>query len=490
MINRLYFKCMPITGDWLNKMVERAVINTAKSKLSYPYLVQKKLEQQSNLNMGKVASIWWPLAASWLLMSVELPFTSAVIARLALPEITLAAFGSVVFPIAVAVEAPIIMLLTASTALCRDWHSYLKVRRYMMVMGAVLTGIHGLIAFTPFFDFLVGRLMGVPPEIMGPARIGLQIMLLWTWAIAYRRFNQGILIRFGRSRVVSGGTLIRLLTVISVLGSGWYIGSLPGIVVAAVAVSAGVLAEAAFVGWKVRPMLSEYQGGTLEGGPEFSRVEAAITVVSFTAFYLPLAMTSILRLAFQPVISSAVSRSPLALESLAVWPVLYGLFFILRCSGYAYQEVAVSLLDRKGGKKALERFAAMISLGATAAFFLIALTPLSRLWFEEFSGLPENLSRLGETGIWFGCLLPALSVYQSWFQARLVHLRRTRGVTESVVMYILSSSLVLVIAVLSGSIVGLYAAVLSLTIGISVQTGWLMWRCRREEKRIGQTDES
>ena len=447
-------------------------------------------ESHHHVNLGKAAGIWWPLAASWLLMSVELPLTSAVIARLIDPEITLAAFGSVVFPIAVAIEAPIIMLLTASTALCRDFRSYQKVRRYMMAMGAVLTALHAFVAFTPFFDFLVGRLMGIPPEIMGPARTGLQILLLWTWAIAYRRFNQGILIRFGRSRVISAGTLVRLSTVIIGLSAGWVIGSLPGIIVAAVAISAGVLAEALFIGVRVRPLISRYEEHENESSNTGAGLVSVITIASFTAFYLPLAMTSILRLAFQPVISSAVSRSPLALESLAVWPVLYGLFFILRCSGYAFQEVAVSLLDRQEAMRILGRFAALISLASTAGFLVVALTPLSRGWFFHFSGLADDLSLLGETGIWFGCVLPGLSVYQSWYQARLVHLRKTRPITESVVLYIVSCALVLLCSVLSGRVIGLYAAVLAMSVGVSVQTGWLKWRCKRAERRTPGLSES
>jgi len=448
----------------------------------------KELHHQ--VNLAKAAGIWWPLAASWLLMSVELPLTSAVIARLADPEITLAAFGSVVFPIAVAIEAPIIMLLTASTALCRDMQSYLKVRSYMMSMGGILTALHAFVAFTPFFDFLVGRLMGVPAEILGPARTGLQILLLWTWAIGYRRFNQGILIRFGRSRVVSAGTLVRLFTVIIVLAAGWTMGSLPGIVVAAVAMSSGVLTEAIFIGFRVRPLVSRYEEHDFGSGNRGTGLESAITIASFTAFYLPLAMTSILRLAFQPVISSAVSRSPMALESLAVWPVLYGLFFILRCSGYAFQEVAVSLLDRQEARRILGRFAAIISLASTFGFLVIALTPLSRVWFSHFSGLTSLLSQLGETGIWFGCVLPALSVYQSWYQARLVHLRKTRPITESVVLYIASCSLILLVSVLSGAVTGLYAAVLSMSVGVSVQTGWLKWRCRTAERQSPDLQEN
>ena len=57
-------------------------------------------------------------------MSIELPAINAIVARLMNPEISLAAYGGVVYPIALIIEAPVIMLLAASTALSRDWDSY------------------------------------------------------------------------------------------------------------------------------------------------------------------------------------------------------------------------------------------------------------------------------------------------------------------------------------------------------------------------------
>ena len=67
--------------------------------------------------MRRVVRTWWPLAASWLLMASEQPVLSAIVARLAEPEINLAAWGGLVFPLALIIESPIIMLLSASTAL-------------------------------------------------------------------------------------------------------------------------------------------------------------------------------------------------------------------------------------------------------------------------------------------------------------------------------------------------------------------------------------
>jgi len=181
-----------------------------------------------SVQQKKIIKIWFPLAASWLLMGVEMPVISAVMARLENPEISLATHGGIVFPLALIIEAPIIMLLSASTALSKDWDSYQKIFRFMMIMGASLTVLHLLVAFTPLYDFVVVELMGVPEEIIESGRMGLRFMLPWTWSIAYRRFQQGVMIRFGHSQAVGVGTIVRLCTDVVVLGTGLLIGSIPG----------------------------------------------------------------------------------------------------------------------------------------------------------------------------------------------------------------------------------------------------------------------
>ena len=55
--------------------------------------------REPDLRMRQVMLSWWPLAGSWLLMGIEMPAVSAVIARLADPTINLAAFGGIVFPL-------------------------------------------------------------------------------------------------------------------------------------------------------------------------------------------------------------------------------------------------------------------------------------------------------------------------------------------------------------------------------------------------------
>ncbi|NTW43134.1 MAG: hypothetical protein HGB14_01575, partial [Anaerolineaceae bacterium] len=52
-----------------------------------------------SLQTKKILKTWIPLAASWLLMGIEMPAITAVMARLPHPEISLAAHGGTACPI-------------------------------------------------------------------------------------------------------------------------------------------------------------------------------------------------------------------------------------------------------------------------------------------------------------------------------------------------------------------------------------------------------
>ena len=404
-------------------------------------------------------------------MAMELPAVSAIMARLANPKISLAAYGGVVFPLSMIVEAPIIMLLASSTALSKDWRSYLLLRRFMLRAGAALTALHLLVALTPLYHVVVGNLIHAPEEIREPARIGLIIMTPWTWSIAYRRLNQGVLIRFGRSRLVGIGTAVRLSGNVTVLAVGYWIGSIPGIVVGSLAVAVGVFSEALFVGLMVRPVLKHQ----LRAAPP---VDPPLTFRRFAHFYVPLAMTPLIALLTGPIGSAGVSRMPRALDSLAVWPVVNGLMFALRSVGIALNEVIVALLDEPRAITALRRFA--VTLGATTFFLLLAIaaSPLAGIYFGRVSALAPSLVDLARHGIWIVLLMPALAVVQSWYQGIILHSRRTRAITEGVVVYLVTSSAILVLGIWHGRTTGLFVALAAAAIASLVQMLWLRTRSR------------
>ena len=443
--------------------------------------MNESTEAHSTTTMRDVATTWWPLAASWLFMALEAPIVSAALARLPAPEIQLAALGGVVYPLMLLIESPVIMLLAASTALSKDWASYQSLRRYMNRMSLVLTGLHMAIAFTPLWNLVARDLIGAPQEILGPARLAVAISVPWTWSIAYRRFNQGVLIRHGRTRLVGIGTMVRLAATASALATGVYLGlgtsaEFPGVAMGVMAIMVGVMSEAIFIGIVKRPVVAaRFDPATTVSGAVMPR--------QFVAFYVPLALTSLLGLLTQPMGSAAISRMPRALESLAAWPIVIGVLFVLRAGATAYKEVVVAMLDRPDADRALWRFTWVLAGGSAAVTLLIAFTPLADLILERVFGLPPDIVILARQGLRWGAALPFVGAMQNYYVGVLVHRHQTRAVTASMALFLGSAATVLIAGVAYGRVPGLVVGYMAFSVANVIQMLWV-WRAARRPSPI------
>jgi hypothetical protein len=410
-----------------------------------------------------------------MLMAFEVPILSMFIARLPNPEVNLAAFGGIAFPLLFIIEAPVEMLLAASTALSKDWASYLKLRKFVLILGFGMTVMHFLLAFTPLYYLVVQQVIHAPAQVIEPARNAFKLLTFFTFAVAYRRFQQGVLIRFGHSRAVGVGTLIRLSISVTIFFVGQQIQSTPAATLAAGALICGAICEALYSRWRVQPVLIQQ----VRPAPAVE----LLTWKSFFHFYIPLAATTLILFLFEFISSSAISRMPQALDSLAIWPILGGLIFIFQSMGVAYNEVVVALVDRPGSSTSLRRFAVILAAISTVLALLLAVTPLSLVWFRDVSALSAPLAKLAKGAFSLAILFPAISVFQSWFQGVILFGRKTRAVTEAVVIALVSLVLVLVAGVTFGKIVGIYVGTGAYVLSTLVQTFWL-WLRSREVRKI------
>ena len=420
------------------------------------------------LTVRRVFTVWWPLAGSWLLMGVEMPMLTMAMTRMPGGDPHLAAIGSLVYPLSILIEAPIIMLLAASTALVKDLATHARLLRFAHGASALLTIAHIAVAFTPLFDWVVLDVIGAPVETLEPGRTGMQLMTPWTWAIGYRRFQQGVLIRCGRSDLVGVGTIIRLAANLTVLATGLIVGSWPGIVVGTCAISCGVLAEAAWAGWCFRWAARPKLPATPQG--------RVLSWRAFTAFYAPLAFTPIITIVIQPLGTWAMSEMRGPLASLAAWPAVYGIVFLSRSAGFAYNEVVVSLADEPGGRPTLRRCGVGIAAVTTAVLAMLALTPLGAFWFERVSGLSPELTALSRASLPLALLMPAYAVAQNYLQGLMVADKRTRPVTEAVVIYLVVCALCLLAGMhWFGDMPGIQVTLIAFNVAGLAQTWWL-WR--------------
>src|SRR3989304_6809171 len=113
------------------------------------------------LSQRRLLLLWLPLAASWLLMALEVPYINAALARLSQAELMIAAFG-LAASLSITIESPVISLLATSTALARSRQNYLMLRGFTLHLIIATTVLQFLMGWTPLFDLVVKDLMGAP----------------------------------------------------------------------------------------------------------------------------------------------------------------------------------------------------------------------------------------------------------------------------------------------------------------------------------------
>lgn len=428
------------------------------------------------LSYRRIFWFWIPLAAMWFMMAVEQPLIAAFIARMPDPELNLAAYG-VVYSIALIIESPVIMLLTAGTALSRGALSYRRLLRFSHLMMGGLTALHLLIGITPLFDLIVVRIIGAPESVAQLGRGAFLVLTPWSAAVGYRRLWQGVLIRHDRTGVVPVTIAVRLAVIAVLLTIGYSLPRYSGVFVGAAAVAGGVIAAAAAAYLFARPVVRRNLSDSL---PE----KDALSWRELFAFYLPLALTSLILLAARPLLTVAISRLPLALDSLAVWPVLLSVSFLGQSIAMSYQEVGIALLQDRSGFVVLQRFARLLSVVMLLIFTAFALSPLAQIWFRRVAGLTVVLTEMTRVPMMFLAVLPAVGSAISWKRGILVSAKVTPAITRSVIVNLLVLGTLLIVLSYTLPVHGALIAAMAYAGSVIAEWLYLQFAASKAEKRL------
>jgi hypothetical protein len=423
------------------------------------------------MGIRTIFRLWLPLAVSFELMMLEGPTVQAAMGWLPDTGRNLAAFG-LTFSICLVIESPVIMLLSTAIALVRDRQSYYALQRFVLGICYGCTALSALVGFTPLFSFISERVMGQPAPIVEAARPAIQIMLLWTAAIAWRRFYQGILIRHKQTAKVSTGTAIRLVVTIltALVLAKW--SSFSGVVVAACATMAAVLAEAIATTWFALPVVRREVLSVTSSEPP-------LTQRAIFAFHTPLAATTLLTLLAQPITSTALARLPDPKVTLAAWPVAYMTLLVIRGWGLALQEITVAQAESNpASRPALRRFTWLVGIVTTAFTLLLVLTPLHTIYMSRLLHLEPDLQKYAHLGVTVGALMPLLTALGSWARGLLVARGETRVVYWGMAVNLSVHGGLLALGAL-WQLPGMWVAALAFTLASGVEILFLSRRYAR-----------
>lgn len=421
------------------------------------------------LSQRAIFRFWYPLSATWLMMAAEGPLLTSLIARLDDPKHNLAAYG-VATAIAMIIESPIIMMLSASIALVRDSASYYALRGFIIKLNIMVTVGMLLTLIPPIFNCLAYTLLNLSPEV-GELMYGcLAAMVLWPAAIGFRRFWQGLLIRSHQTRKVAIGTVVRLLTMFLTAITLVNFFDLHGTYIGGISLTIGVICESI----ATRIMAHKTIIAIRNEPAHFN--ETPLTNRYMISYYTPLALTSLIGMASMPIISFFIGRSPMTLESLAVLPVIESFVFIFRSVGFAYQEVGLALLGpRNEHNHSLRKFGLSVGLTTSSIYALLVFTPLIHPVLSGLYGLSDELASFAVLPARIVVILPFLSISFAYFRSIMMNNRRNAIVTYSTMIEVGGMISLIFLTVTVFQPVGIIAAAIGLSFGRLGAQWFLLW---------------
>ena len=431
------------------------------------------MSQIEPLSQRAIFRFWYPLSATWLMMAAEGPLLTSLIARLDDPKHNLAAYG-VATAIAMIIESPIIMMLSASIALVKDATSYHALRGFIIKLNIMVTVGMLLTLIPPIFNFIAFSLLNLSPEV-GELMYGcLAAMVLWPAAIGFRRFWQGLLIRAHQTRKVAIGTIVRLLTMF--LSAMFMVNftTLHGTYIGGIALTVGVICESI----ATRIMAHETIIAIRNEPEHFT--EAPLTNKYMISYYTPLALTSLIGMASMPIITFFIGRSPMSLESLAVLPIIESFVFIFRSVGFAYQEVGLALLGpRNEQNKSLRTFGVTVGLTTSGIYSLLVFTPLIHPVLSGLYGLSDELASFAVLPARIVVILPFIAISFAYLRSIMMNNRRNAIVTYSTMIEVGGMIALIFLTVTLFQPVGIIAAAIGLSFGRLGAQWFLLWMYRR-----------
>ncbi len=232
----------------ISVIVEAALITRATAPVLRSGTFGDAAKEPGPRTMGELWRFYQPLAVSTILRQISRPVLNAGVAAAGMARASLAAWP-VVWGFAILVAGPAWSLQQLTTALAVDEAAYRRVRGFAMTLSGFFAIVLLAVGFTPLNGLVMGGVYNLSPELQELARPGLQLLAVYPVLMGAQSLLRGVLIRKGHTGVVRSAMLFNVLTLAAAVLAGVRFFSLSGVVVAAIGVLAGAVAEQV---WLVR----------------------------------------------------------------------------------------------------------------------------------------------------------------------------------------------------------------------------------------------
>ena len=393
------------------------------------------------------------------------PMMTTTLAYLPDAQVNLAAVG-IAKSLAIFFESPIIMILHAANALAGSQDSRKALWRFTLFVGAGLTCLLSLLGLPMIFNFVGVSLLGIPSAMLATVSQVLLLMGGWPFAIAWRRYFQGLLIYHGQSRAVAKASILRLFTLALVLTGGFFL-PISGGILAGFALISGVVVEAIAV-----TIFARLSGATLP--PQIEQPNLPRNLAQVWKFYLPLANSMMVVWGGRAILISILARAEDSTIAIAAWSAAWGLVLVIANSTRMVQQMVIKYRHQVSDRQLLS-FAISVGAACSSLLLLMSVTPIGDRIVQSFIGNDLTLANSIKPVLLICTIVPLFVALQNATQGFLVSENRTGHVNLSTW---LGTGTLLIIATfaINKGMNGAMAAAIAMITSMLVEVTCLLWK--------------
>ena len=424
-----------------------------------------KLKESQSVSLGTLWREFLPLSLSDVTMACGDPMMTTTLAHLPDAQNNLAAVG-IAKSLAIFFESPIIMILHAANALAGSQDSRKALWRFTLLVGGGLTFLLSLLGLPIIFNFVGVSLLGIPSAILATVSQVLLLMGGWPFAIAWRRYFQGLLIYHGQSGAVAKASICRLLTLAVILTFGFFY-QISGGVIAGLGLMGGVIVEAIVV-----TIFARRSGAILP--PQIEQPNLPRNLTQVWKFYLPLANSMMVVWGGRAVLISILARAEDATIAIAAWSAAWGLVLVIANSTRMVQQMVIKYRHQVSDRQLLT-FAMSVGAACSSLLLLMSLTPIGYRIVQSFIGNDLTLAKSIKPVLLICAIVPLFVALQNAIQGFLVSENRTGHVNLSTWLGTGTLLIISTFAINKG-MNGAIAAAIAMITSMLVEISCLLWK--------------
>ena len=424
-----------------------------------------KLKESQSVSLG---TLWWeflPLSLSDVTMACGDPMMTTTLAHLPDAQNNLAAVN-IAKSLAIFFESPIIMILHAANALAGSQDSRKALWRFTLLVGGGLTFLLSLLGLPIIFNFVGVSLLGIPSAMLATVSQVLLLMGGWPFAIAWRRYFQGLLIYHGQSRAVAKASIFRLFTLALVLTGGFFL-PITGGILAGFALISGVIVEAIAV-----TIFARLSGAILP--PQIEQPNLPRNLTQVWKFYLPLANSMMVVWGGRAILISILARAEDATIAIAAWSAAWGLVLVIANSTRMVQQMVIKYRHQVSDRQLLT-FAISVGAACSTVLLLMSVTPIGDRIVQSFIGNDLTLAKSIKPVLLICAIVPLFVALQNAIQGFLVSENRTGHVNLSTWLGTGTLLIITTFAINKG-MNGAMAAAIAMITSMLVEISCLLWK--------------